>query len=249
MMKAVIKSGLKRLGWYDRASALWIRLEPLLVNGSRALTGKNQRLTAQYVAAHEKPALHIGCGDNELGGWLNTELCPRGGQIFLDATRKFPFNDGVFSFVYSEHMIEHISAQDAEVMLKECFRVMSPHGVIRIVTPNLAFLTGLVDPSPNPALAFYIRYNLATYNIPGPVADGVAVFNHFMRAWGHQFIHTEASLKAVMVRAGFENVSACPLNVSTHPELAGLAKLDRMPDGILEMESFVLEGTKLARRA
>lgn len=248
-MKAAVKAGLKRLGLYERASALWIRLEPRLVNSLRALTGKNQRLTAQYLAAHKSPSLHIACGNNELAGWLNTELCPRGPQIFLDATKPFPFDTGVFSFIYCEHMIEHISARDAEVMLRECFRVMSPGGVIRLVTPNMTFLTTLLDPSADPKLATYLRYNLTTYGIQAPVADGVAVFNHFMRAWGHQFIYNEASLRAVMALAGFEDIRDCSLNDSPHPELSGLAKLDRMPDGILEMESFVLEGRKPGQRA
>lgn len=244
MRKALVKSSLKQLGWYERASRIWIRLEPLLVTSTRALTGRNQRLTARYLATHARPALHIGCGDNELRGWLNTELCPRGGQIYLNAAKPFPFDAGVFSFIYSEHMIEHISAADAEAMLGECFRVMAAGAVLRLVTPNLAFLLRLLEPQPAPEISAYLRYCISAHRVPAAVADGVGVFNTFMREWGHQFIHTERSLRTLLERARFIDIRSCPLSESAHPQLTGLAKVDRMPDGFLSMESFTLEARK-----
>lgn len=248
MIKHLVKSAVQRLGWYERASRRWIQLEPLLVNSTRALTGRNQRLTAQYLATHARPRLHIGCGDNELRGWLNTELCPRDGQIFLDATRRFPFAGGVFSFIYSEHMIEHIAVPDAEAMLGECFRVLTPDGVLRLVTPNLAFLLRLLEPQPTAEVSAYIRYGISAHRVPPAVADGVGLFNTYMREWGHQFIHTEQSLRTLLERAGFGEVRSCPLSESSYPELTGIAKSDRMPDGFLAMESFVLEARKPAAR-
>lgn len=244
-----MKSWLQALGWYERSSRLWIALEPRLIKAVRALTRKNHRLAARYLASHETPRLHIGCGDNELPGWLNTELCPRGGQIFLDAAKPFPFDGGVFPFIYSEHMIEHISAPDAEAMLGECFRVMTADGVLRLVTPNLAFLLRLLEPQPAPEVSAYLRYSISAHRVPAAVADGVGVFNTFMREWGHQFIHTERSLRTLLERAGFVEIRTCPLSESAHPELAGLAKVNRMPDGFLAMESFVLEARKPAPRA
>lgn len=243
-MRAWLKSWLIARGSYARASRAWIAVEPRLIRLARAVTGQNRRLAARYLATHQPPKLHIGCGSNELAGWLNTELCPRGGQIFLDATRRFPFEDAVFRFVYSEHMIEHISLRDAGVMLGECFRVMAPGGVIRIVTPDLMALKRVLDAPLTPTLDAYVHYSFDAYKIQAPAADGVYVFNCFMRAWGHQFIHTEPSLRRLLVAAGFDDIRPTPLNDSSHPELRGLAKSDRMPDGFLEMESFVLEGRK-----
>ena len=241
-MKAQLKSGLKALGLYERASRAWIVAEPRLIRLSRGLTGRNRRLIAQYLARHQAPKLHIGCGDNELPGWLNTELCPRGDQIFLDATTRFPFADNVFSLIYSEHMIEHISLPDAETMIGECFRVLAPNGVMRIVTPDLRFLTTLLDSTHSPELED-IQYSVDVYKIPPP-ADGISVFNNFVRAWGHQYIHTVSSLGGLLMRAGFDDIHQRALNSSPHSELTDLAKTDRMPAGFVEMESFVLEGRK-----
>lgn len=248
-MTTPLKAGLKALNVYQAASRAWIAAQPRLIRITRGVTRRNRRLAAHYLAQPGARKLQIGCGDNELSGWLNTELCPRREQIFLDATKPFPFADNVFAFIYTEHMIEHISLRDAEAMLSECRRVMAPGGIIRIVTPDLEFLTTLLSTPTPPALRDYIAYSIDEYRIHAPSSAGTAVFNHFVRAWGHQYIHTAASLGALMSRAGFERLQHCALNESAHPELAGLAKTDRMPPGFLEMESFVLEGQKAGRRA
>ena len=247
-MKAHVKTALKTLNVYRSASQAWIAVEPRLIRIARGVTGRNRRLAARYLAEQPVRKLHIGAGGNELAGWLNTELCPRGEQIFLDATKPFPFDDNVFAFIYTEHMIEHIPLDDAETMLAECFRVMAPGATIRIVTPDLEFLTTLLALPAPPELRDYIAYSIDEYRIHAHGPEGTAVFNHFVRAWGHQHIYTAASLGALMSRAGFECVQRCELNDSAHAELAGLAKTDRMPAGFLEMESFVLEGRKPAPR-
>ena len=243
-VKAQLKAALKALNVYEPASRAWIATEPRLIRAARRVTGRNQKLIERYFATHSTRKLHIGCGDNELGGWLNTELCPRGEQIFLDATKAFPFADNVFALIYSEHMIEHIALPDAARMLSECCRVMKPGGIIRIVTPNLEFLTTLLESPASPQLRNYIAYSMDVYRIQATGPEGTAVFNNFMRAWGHQYIHNAASLGALMSGAGFEQVERLPLNDSSHAGLSGLAKATRMPAGFLEMESFVLEGRK-----
>ena len=246
-MKAQLKAVLKALNVLAPASRAWIVTEPRLIRAARRVTGRDQRLVGRYLASHSTRKLHIGCGDNELPGWLNTELCPRGEQIFLDATKPFPFADNIFACIYSEHMIEHIGLPEAGRMLSECCRVMKPGGVIRIVTPNLEFLTTLLESPASPALRDYVAYSIDVYRIQVTGPEGTAVFNNFMRAWGHQYIHTAASLSAVMTRAGLEQIQRVALNESVHAGLSGLAKVSRMPAGFLEMESFVLEGRKPAR--
>ena len=150
LMKSQVKAGLKALHLYRPASQAWIALEPRLIRLVRSVTGENQRLIERYLSAHPVAKLHIGCGGNQLAGWLNTELCPRGDEVFLDATRPFPFDDHTFALIYSEHMIEHIPYGSAAHMVRECFRVLEPGGTIRLVTPNLAFLRSLLEGPPDP---------------------------------------------------------------------------------------------------
>jgi len=244
--KPFLKAGLKRAGLYEQASSAWIRLEPRLVRVTRGITGKNERLVAHYLKGEREPKLHIGAGDNDLPGWLNTELCPRGAEVFLDATRPFPFAANTFAFIYTEHMIEHISYEGGRSMMRECHRVLRPGGVIRIVTPSMSFLGSLLDAPLTPEQAAYIRYSYEAHRIAGPAGSAVHVVNNFVRSWGHQFIYDLETLSALVATAGFVEVIPSPLLASAHPALQGLAKTDRMPEGFLEMESIVVEARKPA---
>jgi predicted SAM-dependent methyltransferase len=244
MLKRAARSVVVSLGVYERASRAWMWAEPRVTSAARMVTGRNARLARRYLATASVPGLHIGCGANRLPGWLNTELSPRADEIFLDATRPFPFAANTFDYVYSEHMIEHIPYADAVHMLQECRRVLRPGGIARIVTPDMAFLkTLLADPLP-PHLRAYVEYARVEHRIGGAEVGGLHVFNHFMRAWGHQFIYDAPALRALFERAGFASIAECPLEASDHEPLRGLAKSNRMPAGFLEMESLAMEGQK-----
>jgi predicted SAM-dependent methyltransferase len=239
-----LKYVLRQLGLYDQTSRTWIWLRPWLARIWWACTGKNQRLSRQYLNTLGTKKLHVGCGPHQMPGWLNADLCPSGEQIRLDATRRFPFEDGVFDFIYSEHMIEHVPWSGGMKMLRECFRVLKPGGIIRIATPDLKFLLRLLQPEQSPVESDYLRYNHERWTPWAPDQSGVYAVNHFMRAWGHQFIFDKASLGKALMLAGFEAVSFPLLMESKHDELRGLAAVDRMPDGFLELETLVAEAVK-----
>ncbi len=188
--------------------------------------------------------LHIGCGPHHLEGWLNADLYPRGNQIALDATKRFPFEDGTFDFAYTEHMIEHIPWTDALKMLTETHRVLKPGAVVRVVTPNMEFLTGLLRTNPPESSRAYLKHNREVMTPSAPTTDGIYIFNHFMRNWGHQFIFDPPTLRRTLEMAGFTQITEFPLAESSHPELEGLAAESRMPPGFLALESIVLEGVK-----
>ncbi len=57
---------------------------------------------------------------------------------FCDATKRIPLPDGSVEVLYSSHMLEHLDNQEAELFLKEGYRVLSKDGVIRIAVPGLS---------------------------------------------------------------------------------------------------------------
>jgi predicted SAM-dependent methyltransferase len=104
----------------------------------------DRNIVANYLSQNNVRKLHIGCGSHILPGWLNSDYFTRSSDILhLDATRPFPFNDDEFDYIFSEHMIEHISYSQGFLMLTECFRVLKRNGQIRISTPDLSFLVDL----------------------------------------------------------------------------------------------------------
>jgi SAM-dependent methyltransferase len=101
----------------------------------------DRELAERYIMQSKAPKLHIGCGAHTLSGWLNTDYDPSTlAVMYLDATKVFPFPEETFDYVFSEHMIEHVSYKAGLHMLAECHRVLKPYGTLRISTPDLAFL-------------------------------------------------------------------------------------------------------------
>jgi predicted SAM-dependent methyltransferase len=157
----------------------------------------------------------------------------------LDATKPFRLQDSSFDFVFSEHMIEHISYFDAMSMLRECHRVLRSGGRIRISTPDLTFLVNLLADEKQKN---YIKW--AATNNRVPYAIDTFVINNFFRDWGHQFIYDEKTLRAALRDAGFTNVIECNLQSSESKDLCNLENERRMPENFLELETFTIEGMK-----
>ena len=65
------------------------------------------------------------------------EYCLDNNIRLLDATETFPFNDGSIDVIYSSHMMEHLHRDDAINFIRECYRVLRPNGILRLVMPDL----------------------------------------------------------------------------------------------------------------
>ena len=82
--------------------------------------------------------LNVGCGRRYDRRWVNLDLASRDASVVQhDITRGIPFADNSFDAVYHSHVFEHLKPEQGERLLKECFRVLAPGGVLRIVVPDL----------------------------------------------------------------------------------------------------------------
>jgi len=228
--------------------ALAATLDALMLRArlaKRRLSGVDGGLMGHYMRGTICRKLHIGCGLHLLPGWLNADFLPSSSSVMhLDATQPFPFADDQFAFAFSEHMIEHVDFRDGQRMLAEVYRVLRPGGVVRIATPDLAFLVELGDPHCSSSHRRYVEWATKTLLPAAPFADASFVVNHFMRSWGHRFIYSDRTLRHALAEAGFDRIARLELCVSEHSELCKLENEDRMPEGFLKLETMVFEGTK-----
>lgn len=227
-----------------------IYYNPAVQHGVRtayAVAGRDRKLISRYFKQHPVRKLQLGAGRNLKAGWLNTNWFPiplrRTGQIFLDATAPFPFEDNSFDYIFSEHMIEHVPHPGGAAMLRECLRVLKPSGKLRLSTPNLDFLLNLQRPDLSPLQQSYIKAQAQEFP-PGVPANATAVLNRFVRDWGHQFIYDRVTLEDLLVKTGFQEITPCKISVSGDPVLCGLENVDRMANGFLELESMIYEARK-----
>ena len=194
--------------------------------------------------------LHLGCGCNVLAGWLNTDLVPRSPQVArVDLTKRLPFGDACFDYLFSEHVIEHLSYGEALTMLCECHRVLRPGGRMRISTPDLAFVVGLYAAEKSDLQLRYIDWATANFICRAPVRADTFVINNFVRNWGHLFIYDEKVLRVSLHMAGFRGVEKCALNDSSDENLCNLENERRLPPGFLRLETFTLEASKVKSRS
>jgi len=210
----------------------------------RRLTRANARLLRAYQAASDCRKLQIGGGWRLLDGWLNSDIELAPGVFHMDATKPFPLADSAFSYVFSEHMIEHIDYADAVSMLRECHRVLRPGGVIRIVTPNLRALIELLASARSGIRREYYEFFSRHFLPEGQPPTDACVANAFVRAWGHRFIYDEPTLRGLIEGAGFSGVVRRRLGESDHAALRNIEHESRYPPGLLDFESIALEAMK-----
>lgn len=205
---------------------------------------KDEKAIKGYLKTNGLKMLQIGSGQHIKNGWLNSDINPLNGAIYLDATKRFPFDDCIFDYVYSEHMIEHISFPEGLKMLSECCRILKPEGIIRLATPDLLFLIELYRPRKSRLQNEYIKWATDMF-IPDAISyEDTFVINNFVRDWGHKFIYDEKVLANALGKIGFANVLRRGINESEHEELRGLENEGRLPDGFLDLETMVLEAKK-----
>jgi predicted SAM-dependent methyltransferase len=243
-MKELIKKILKAI-YLDKIAIKSIKIVTLV---RRKITRIDQNIINNYFNNTQIRKLHIGCGNNYLDGWLNSDYLPESMEIlFLDATAPFPFNNDEFDYIFSEHMIEHVSYQSGYQMLCECLRVLKPKGKLRISTPDLAFLIDLYKSEKSELQIAFIKHSTDLHDLQkkyAPYYEDTFVINNYFRAWGHQFIYDEKALSYLFNEIGFINIARFSVCESRDEALQNLENVSRKPTGMIGLESLVLEGMK-----
>lgn len=188
--------------------------------------------------------LQVGSGPNVLPGWLNTCKNPeRPGVFFLDITKPSPFENNTFDYVFSEHMIEHMSYPEGLMMLRECHRIMKPGGRIRISCPDINFLIRLAN-NPTDQDIEYIKWASRHFTPWAPYTDGIFVLNNFVRDFHHIFIYNPKTLERSLGMTGFTDFTWHNIKESGDPHLQNLENDSRMPPGFLQIETMTVEAIK-----
>jgi SAM-dependent methyltransferase len=84
-----------------------------------------------------KALLNLGCGTDYHSAFVNIDLVAAPGVISHDLRQGIPFPDGTCDLVYHSTMLSHLRPGDALSLMRECHRVLKPHGVCRAVTEDL----------------------------------------------------------------------------------------------------------------
>jgi predicted SAM-dependent methyltransferase len=198
-----------------------------------------------YLRTASVRKLQIGCQSHPFDGWLNVDIEPKDNQIaFMDGTKPFPLPSASFDYVFTEHMIEHISLDEGNFMIGECYRVLKPGGKIRIGTPNIKFLCSLMADPTTQDHKDYIRFSSKYFKNPVLLNETVVV-NNFFRDWGHKFIYDQETLKQLLLSNKFVEIRFCEVNESDDPVFQNLERHGlEITDRFNKLETIIVEATK-----
>ena len=82
--------------------------------------------------------LNVGCGGKYHSDWINIDMKPLSPEVIdVDLYQGIPFPDNTFDVVYHSQVLEHFPKERALGFISECYRVLKPNGIIRVVVPDL----------------------------------------------------------------------------------------------------------------
>lgn len=159
--------------------------------------------------------LNLGCGNVYLNGWINIDCDSKKADLNMDLRNPLPYQDNTIDFIYSEHVIEHFTVKEGLALLKECYRVLKPGGIIRIATPDLNYTM----------FRYYFFWrNQSWYKQFGYqwIKTKAEMINICFREWGHQYLYNKEELKRRIQEAGFNKIYQVKHSRSNYTELKHL---------------------------
>jgi predicted O-linked N-acetylglucosamine transferase (SPINDLY family)/predicted SAM-dependent methyltransferase/GT2 family glycosyltransferase len=187
----------------------------ILSNNLNETSRKNSTKLPNLPNNNKPYKLHIGCGKNIFEDWINIDIeanhpCV---DLLCDIRDELPFEDESCSFIYNEHVLEHLTVEEGLFFLKECHRVLQPGGVLRVAMPDLK---DVVD-----------NYNSENFRDPDwlkwPeyqfIQTRAEAINISFRWWEHKWLYDREELNRRLSEAGFTISKAAEWGKSNVPEL------------------------------
>ena len=129
--------------------------------------------------------------------------------MWMDLTKPFNFKNESVDIVYSSHTFEHLTYEETTFVLKECYRILKPGGLIRVIVPDFQIFIDdyLENKAKDPSLAAFKFHQTSGYfEIPVPnTFKGLLKF-YFKRKNNHAFLYDKAGLHYQFDKAGFKNL-------------------------------------------
>jgi predicted SAM-dependent methyltransferase len=167
----------------------------------------------RHSEAARGPRLHLGAGDHRLEGWFNVDLVRSSAvDVLANGASALPFRDRAAAFIHSEDLLEHLDLEGGRTLLAECFRVLRPGGVLRLLTPDLERLIHAVYQRRDPR---HLRWCAERLSADGPCE---ALNMHLRMNGEHRFVYDQDRLREALEGLGF-SVKRVRWNRSSHPEL------------------------------
>ncbi len=176
--------------------------------------------------------INLACGSQLPDGWINVDYslgarlaklplfrminkkisffnCDWDDRIFIhNLIKPLPWNSNSVSSIYSSHTLEHMSRQEGLQFIGECYRVLKPKGVIRIVVPDLAHIVKEYSEGRLRADDFTEKLGVLYKNCDNSFKNKLAPFFQFP----HKCMYDQKTLLRILNENGFQVESRKPFD-------------------------------------
>lgn len=186
----------------------WIRTRvPLSTDVYERITHLKRRRDsrARVPALLARTPLKLDLGGGYLSGsngWINVDTSPQA-DFYWHLGEPLPLPDDSVDALYSSHLLEHLTFEQTQRLLKECLRVLKPGCEISICVPNARL---------------FIEHYMGVRELPDDFFAWEGAFNHTTRidavnyiaylGGEHTYMFDQENLEFVLRSAGFESVRA-----------------------------------------
>lgn len=210
--------------------------------------------------------LHLGCGLITPPGWINLDgswnarfakvpilrsvmkslgfVPPEQAEItwskdilIHDVRKPLPFPDNSMVAIYGSHMLEHLYLEEAKRLLHDCWRVLQPSGVLRMVVPDLRSMTqeylNNAQSQQQEIAADRLNHRLLLRDTYPPPRHPVrALYMYYKDFHSHKWMYDGASLSHYFCEAGFIQVKEMALHQSRIDGIDVVEMPDRVENGV-----------------
>lgn len=203
------------IGCGDRIADGWINLDRTIHAVIARVPGLPRLLFRLGWLDHERFERY------RLGVWRRVRL--------WDVRYGLPLPDGVLPHVYSSHLIEHLEREACRRLLRECYRVLRPGGVLRLVAPDLFvsasqyvdLVRGLERGEAVPSeVVTYLEQPVLMADLTDRFVSEILEPDPARRAvYGHVWMYDCFSLNRLLREVGFDPVVRCEFRQGSVPDL------------------------------
>lgn len=174
---------------------------------------------APKLYGRKKLKLNLGCaGDIRIGfvnidsygeGFVHSQR-PEGAECVLyNLVKNLPVDNESTDYIYSSHFFEHIEYHQLKHLLAECYRVMAPHGTIRVAMPNFPkLLKAYMERDPSFYNELVDIRNEKEFRMPIDEVKWADIVSLGLYEWGeHKYFYDPEKFIDMLERAGFKEVN------------------------------------------
>ena len=127
-----------------------------IINKIKRIFSNNTNKNLSVNIKHQKPYIHLGCGDINLKGWINIDARNADHvHILTDKITLDQFGDNSIGVIYLSHVLEHFDFKEVETLLSTFYRKLKSRGILLIAVPDFSSISEIY--SPQSQEQYYLR--------------------------------------------------------------------------------------------